>query len=485
MHGFFKHKQAGQAVVLVAGAVLVLTAILALALDGGGIYLERRQLQNAADAGALAAAESLWAATPPNFASMHSKAVGTIGKNLGISTSGVVPTNTPAGGSPWSVGPNYTITVAAAAYTYRVTVEHTHSVVVAPIHGFAQTLQLQVQATAQNANLPYGIVLLQSAYVPTFSNLQIPAAGTSLNMSGPGGTNAADRGGVYSNASIDSGPGNIYFAPCKAGPPVDTEGPGTSGDLWAVAETAADGSRVNARAFCGQTAPASWKVATRVLADPAYSEPPAPSAVNPASSAIGGLTILCPGHYTNQIVAGGTSVLYPGVYHAAAGVNVSGTLRTFQSTDSYPITNPCGVGTTLTSWGSFDPGAIIELVPGVGGGPPDCDRYQFTTAAGSTVALAASPRYFNISLYVETLPSWHATCSANQDGSNVVRLTGGGSYNIKGTIYGPADNMQIASGSAGSGLGQVIAWTLVLSGSGAVNELYSPSQVPYIKGLTQ
>ncbi|MDQ6885634.1 MAG: pilus assembly protein TadG-related protein [Candidatus Dormibacteraeota bacterium] len=485
MHGSFKRSQAGQAVVLVAGAALVLTAILALALDGGGIYLERRQLQNAADAGALAGAEGLWAATPPNYASMHSQALATIGKNLGISTSGVVPTNTLSGGSPWSINPDYLITAAADTYTYRVTLQHTHSVVVAPIHGFASTLQLQVQATAQNANLPYGIVLLQSGYTPTFSNLQIPAAGPALNISGPGGGNAADRGGLYSNASIDPGQGNIYFAPCTAGPPVATAGPGAAGDLWAVAETAADGGRVNTRAFCGQTAPANWKVATRVLPDPAYPEPPAPSAVNPASSVSGGITVLCPGRYTNQIVASATSVLYPGVYHAAAGVSVTGTLRTFVSTDSYPISNPCGAGSTLTSWGSFDPGAIVEMVPGVGGGPPDCDLYKFTTGAGSTVTLAPSIRYFNISLYIEALPNWHATCSANQNGSNVVRLTGGGTYNIQGTIYGPADNMQIAGGSGASGLGQVIAWTLVLNGNGNVNEAFDPTRLPYVKGLIQ
>ena len=483
MHGFVKRSKSGQAIVLVAASVLVLTAILALALDGGGIYLERRQLQNAADASALAAAEDLWTSTPPSYTSMHNQALTTLAKNLGISTACVEPTHTPNGGSPWSISPNYQLSVQASTYNYQVTLQHTHPVVVAPIHGFASTLQLQVQATAQNENLPYAIVLLQSGAVPTRSNLQLSSATTALNVSGPGGANPLDRGGIFSNASIDPGAGNIYFSPCTAGPPVSTAGPGTSGDLWAVSETAADGGRVNDHVFCGQTAPSNWKVPTSPLTDPGYPEPAAPSVTNPSSTVIGGSTIRCPGRYTNAISAGGTSILYPGVYHVNADVNVSGTLRTFSPTDSYPVTNPCGPGTTLMSWGSFDPGVILELAPATDN-EAECAKNQLTTTANSTLSLATSPKYFNISIYVEPMSNWQSVCDAAPLGSNVVRLTGGGAYEIQGTIYGPADNMQVNSGSSGSSLNQVIAWTLTLAGAAAINEDYVPNRVPYLKGLT-
>jgi len=484
MHGFVKRRKSGQAIVLVAASVLVLTAILALALDGGGIYLERRQLQNAADSAALAAAENLWTSTPPNYASMHNQALSTLAKNLGISTAGVVPTNTPGGGSPWSISPNYQLTVQASTYDYQVTLQHTHPVVVAPIHGFASTLQLQVQATAQNENLPYAIVLLQSGAVPTYSNLQMTSAGTALNLTGPGGGNPLDRGGIFSNASIDPGSGNIYFSPCSAGPPASTAGPGTSGDLWAVAETAADGGRVNGQTFCNQTAPSSWKVPSSALPDPGYPEPPAPNVTNPTSTILGGNTILCPGQYTNRISATGTYILYPGVYHVAADVDISGTLRTFNSGDSYPVTNPCGAGTTLTSWGSFDQGAILEIQPANSSGSTNCSRNLLSTASGSTLNLSASAKYFNVSIYVEELPTWQSVCSTSPLGSNVVRITGGGTYNIQGTIYGPADNMQINSGGSTSSLNQVIAWTLTLGGGSAINENFVPNHVPYLKGLT-
>jgi hypothetical protein len=49
----------GQVLVTVALALLVLVGIVALAVDGGNVYAERRKMQNAADAGALAGARAL------------------------------------------------------------------------------------------------------------------------------------------------------------------------------------------------------------------------------------------------------------------------------------------------------------------------------------------------------------------------------------------------------------------------------------------
>src|ERR1700694_1723578 len=90
MQGSWLRKQSGQAVVLVAVAVLVLTAILALALDGGGIYLDKRQLQNAADSAALAGAELLMA-VPPSYTSIHNQGAANLLKNLpGTSLAGTV-----------------------------------------------------------------------------------------------------------------------------------------------------------------------------------------------------------------------------------------------------------------------------------------------------------------------------------------------------------------------------------------------------------
>src|SRR5205085_12038443 len=90
MQAAWLRRQSGQAVVLVAVAVLVLTAILALALDGGSIYLDKRQLQNAADSAALAGAELLMA-VPASYSTMHNQAVQNLLQNIpGTSRPGTV-----------------------------------------------------------------------------------------------------------------------------------------------------------------------------------------------------------------------------------------------------------------------------------------------------------------------------------------------------------------------------------------------------------
>src|SRR5207237_6098141 len=99
------------------------------------------------------------------------------------------------------------------SYTYQVSVWHTHPVAVAPIHGFQSTITLAARATAQNANLPYAIVLLQDkpAYAQYSSFIVIGTKG-SIAMQGGGG--AGNRGGMVSNASIAPGNGapSIIFS---------------------------------------------------------------------------------------------------------------------------------------------------------------------------------------------------------------------------------------------------------------------------------
>src|SRR3972149_1920131 len=54
-----KHER-GQAMVIFVLAIAGLLAFIALAIDGGNTLTERRRAQNAADAGALAGARTLW-----------------------------------------------------------------------------------------------------------------------------------------------------------------------------------------------------------------------------------------------------------------------------------------------------------------------------------------------------------------------------------------------------------------------------------------
>jgi Flp pilus assembly protein TadG len=484
MRASWLRKQSGQAVVLVAVAVVVLTAILALALDGGGIYLDRRQLQNAADSAALAGAELLMA-VPPSYSSIHNQAIANLVKNLpGTSTSGTVcsascPSLATIGLPSGGIG---TINLAAGyfaelsvntSYTYQVTVWHTHQVAVAPIHGFQSTIALAARATAQNANLLYAVVVLQDK--PAYSqyhDVNITGSTSVLALQGGGGPGA--RGGVFSNANIDPGNGipAITFTPA-----------GNAGDLWAVNEASGDQSLLNAagRVTGQQTAGTLPRVASH-LDYPNYPEPAPPAASFAGTTVSSGTAYLCPGQYTNQInvQSAATAILFPGVYQVqAGGVNVQGTLRTLTAAD-LPIS---GCGQTVTS--GADLGVIIEVRPDNNSGSTQCNKNLFAAGSSSTVTLTPSLKYFNVNLYVETMPGWQSTCTWAPLGTNVVQFSNGSCYNISGVLYGPADNMVLPGNACGTTVGQVIAWTLLVNGSGTLNAVFSTNQLPYIKGLTQ
>jgi hypothetical protein len=482
-------KQSGQAVVMVAVAVLVLTAILALALDGGSIYLDKRQLQNAADSAALAGAELLMA-VPSSYTNMHNQAIDNLLKNLpGTSKAGTVcspscPNNKtiglPVGGiGTINLGAGYFVELSApTSYTYQASVWHTHSVVVAPIHGFQSTITLAARATAQNANLPYAIVLLQDkpAYAQ-YSNFNIngtPGSLTMMNASGP-----ATRGGMFSNASI--APGNdspsIIFSPS-----------GGAGALWAVNESPADQTALQTR-VSGQQPANPIPLTASHLDFPSYPEPaPLSTSYNGSTVVTGPPVVLCPGQYTNQISVqnGATAILYPGVYQVQAnGVSIQGTLRTLQAGDFISGFSAACPGLPTLNAMPADPGVIIEVTPANMSGNTQCNKHIFSAAATSTVDLTPSPKYFNISLYIETMPNWQTICTSAPLGTNVVRFSGGSCYSIRGAIYGPADNMVLTGSGCGTGVGQIVAWTLTINGNGNVNETFDPSKLPYMKGLTQ
>jgi hypothetical protein len=361
------------------------------------------------------------------------------------------------------------------SYTYMVAVWHTHPVAVAPIHGFQSTITLQARAVAQNANLPYAVVALQDKPANgTWHNVNIAGGTAVLAVQGGGGAGA--RGGVFANASIDPGNGipAITFTPT-----------GNAGDLWAVNENSGDQPLFStAGRITGPQTPGSQPKVASHLDSPSYPEPAAPAASFNGSTVVSGTAYLCPGQYTNQInVQGaGTAILFPGVYKVqAGGVNVQGTLRTLTTAD-LPIS---GCGQTLTS--GADLGAIIEIKPDNVGGGTRCDKNPFTLGSSATVTLTPSVNYFNVSVYIETYSAaWQGICTYQPLGTNVLSFTSGACYNISGTIYGPADNMIMGTSSAcATTVGQVIAWTLTVNGSGTLNANFSANRLPYIKGLTQ
>src|SRR6202171_2530019 len=480
MHASWLRKQSGQAVVVVAVAVLVLAAILALALDGGGIYLDKRQLQNAADSAALAGAELLMA-VPPNYANIHNQGIGNLVKNIpGTSLGGTVCSsscpNLPTIGIPGgsgigtiNLGAGYFAELSiATSYTYQVSVWHAHPVAVAPLHGFQSPITLVARATAQNANVPYAVVVLQGPTYAQWHDLNIQASTSVLALQGGGGP--AARGAVFPTTNTDPANGipAITFSPA-----------GNAGDLWAVNEASSDQTLLNAagRVTGQQTAGTLPRVASH-LDSPIYPEPAPPSTTFGGSNVSSGSQILCPGQYTGPISVstGATAILFPGVYQVqAGGVSVQGTLRSMTAGD-LPVT---ACGRTLNP--GADLGVIVEIRPDNTGGSTLCNKNTFSAGSSSTVTLTSSPKYFNVSLYIETYPSWQSICTTQPLGTNVVSFSNGACYNIGGATYGPADNMIFGTSACGPTVGQGLALTMTIRGSGTLTSKFTPNQLPYMK----
>lgn len=479
-----RHKR-GQAVVLVAIAALLLTAVLMLALDGGGIYLDRRQLQNAADAASLAGVEG-FSPGALNYSAINTNAVNLLTTNLpGSSLPGGVnlslPRVPPAG--LLDIGAGYQVSLEVTnPYSYRVTVKHTHSVAVAPVHGFASTIDLQVQATAQNVNLPYALILLQDQQA-NYHNLFLNGSpGVGLTLKGGGG--AGDKGGAFSNASMDLGAqGTVTFNPC-----------GNAGDLWAVSEDPSQATtmpRVSGGQATGNTVscvPPTGiypMVAGQALTDPGYPEPVPPSATyNSPINVSHDAMYLCPGTYNSSIsVSGGTVILMPGVYRVTGSISISGfstSFRTATAADFPPsdeYSTNCGATPTAPVDGDY--GVILEIATS------SCAANQLSETGQGTMNLATSPKYNKISLYVEPMANWRLACTGGVSGTTVVNIAGQGKYTIKGLLYAPADNLRLCGNASGSGVGQVIGWTLQICGNGNLDETYDPASLPYIKGLVQ
>jgi hypothetical protein len=185
----------------------------------------------------------------------------------------------------------------------------------------------------------------------------------------------------------------------------------------------------------------------------------------------------------------------PGIYRFSGGGSLTGTGLITTSDNSagaapaagwfpYP---PSG-WTASTNCASSpsgppsDPGVIIEIAPGSA-----CSTQLFgTSGSAGNIYLKPSPSYLNINIYVEMATSpWQTTCSSGPEGTHAVSFSGGSAYSIYGVLYGPGDNMSLGGNPAGWGVGQLICWTLVITGNGVAHENYNPAYLPYFRGLIQ
>lgn len=70
------------------------------------------------------------------------------------------------------------------------------------------------------------------------------------------------------------------------------------------------------------------------------------------------------------------------------------------------------------------------------------------------------------------------TLIGSNNGSNVIKFGANATLHEGGAIYAPEDNTTISGGPAGSGVGQIVSWTLTYSGGTNITETYQgPSKI--------
>jgi uncharacterized membrane protein len=207
MSSYRRRKLAGQAIIIFVLAIMAMTGLMVIAVDGGSIYLDKRRLQNTADAAALAGGDAAEALPLRSYSVPHQAALNEIYHNL---FPGVAVPTVPAG-----AGATYTATAFSGTYrfvltadianvsqdTYLAVVNHAYTFFAAQALGFgastctlgatttSNAICLQGRAKALAATYPFALILLNDQNT-NYENLQLSGAPSKLILH-DGGTKGA------------------------------------------------------------------------------------------------------------------------------------------------------------------------------------------------------------------------------------------------------------------------------------------------------
>ncbi len=361
--------QRGQAIVLVALMILVLFGFVGLAIDSGRAYLDRRHLQGAADAAALAAAYNYMNTT--DYSQAEQTAAQTYAGNEAlygpISCSGLGTLAASCTfGDPWGQLLNINVTnKAIAGVSFAVTVSHSTPVAIMQVLGSGPTITIAAAATAVARKAgTNGAAILTLAPAGCGGN-----AGQSLTFQGTSKTFVTgdiwSNGSVFDNSAVAGGSvnGNVIDI-CGPPPALTTPTP------WTVTGTQANG----------------W-----TMPDPNYPMPTL-NATSQSWSATSG-SVEQPGTYTaNPSLAAnaGCYFLAGGVYDFTGGFTQNGG---FISNELRPPDEPALAATTAPLSGSVTAIPVTALVAGVPGGSTATIAGQAfsVTSAGAAVGATSIP----------------------------------------------------------------------------------------------
>jgi Flp pilus assembly protein TadG len=273
------HPRRGTVAVVVAMVLPLLVGVLAVALDGGLLYLQRRQAQSVADAAALAGAYQLYRGSTDSTAEAASIA---IGQQNGVASSSMTVTPGPKNGY------------------LTVTVTSSQPRLFSALWG-SGNMSVTAGAVARGTNIPYS----------TAAILVLASSGTSVTLSGTTQVTAAKG-----NFVVDSNSSTSILS--SGSPSITTPEFDLSGGIRY------SGSNPN-NATATKTGQASTPDPLASVSAPSSSGMTVQRSSTLAVS--GGTTTLNPGVYTGGLALSGSASVYlnPGIYYInGGGINMSG-----------------------------------------------------------------------------------------------------------------------------------------------------------------
>jgi len=289
----------GQALVIVALMLIVIFGFVGLAVDGGRLYWERRILQNAVDAAALAASDNYQDSVSLSL-SLHAAATEFAANEKIYGTASANPswtaTTTDISWTGTSDVMHVVFTSAGSVSAFDVSSSHRIGLAFMQVLGFAPTTTVATVAEGHaktgGTNGDAIVTLSQATCTGGASN--------SIRVQGASGNITVTGGNVVSNGSVVAGGGGINI---------------TGGSF---------SDNCTSPVPAGVTATGTRTAGVAPLADPGFT--PGSLTLWPAAQSAGTNVVLQPGIYaSNPGGAGGCYFMSPGVYQFNGGLTNSGT----------------------------------------------------------------------------------------------------------------------------------------------------------------
>ena len=487
--------QHGQMLVIFAGALILILVVAALVVDLGLVFMERRQQQNAADPGAVAAARyiqtkdtgQMW-----NAACFYAVQNGFAPRRS--DTNAKCDPTLPDDGS--IVAMIYPPSVAAAEFAgdpgfVEVTVRRPHQSFFAGVIGMP-TINVSTSAVAAwdtNAGGTSSLVALKATGCST-AKIHGGGSGGGVDIFAAPGVDPAAGGYVQVNSDCGAVLGSDDL--CTSG---------SSSAMTIAGGTYLRSNTVYIQGACTQSGSSGTVLATfdeqaAYVGDPlALIRPPSPAdltlrqcPVGPSSSPTNpkkcnlpaGDVTLEPGtYYGGWQIGNGTKLrLNPGIYIlAGGGISQTG-----------GITEAVASGRVLI-YGTDSPACAI------GGSASVACQQEFNFTANTTLNLRGLDKstpclpYGNTGCPFGGLLFWQDAHASGAGTANAdIDIAGSGSLYVEGTIYTAKGNVKITGNSLGTGctpdaLGntncaavQIISYTWEVGGGGILRMPYDPSK---------